>query len=549
LPISPETFSIGTEGDLSNPFDLELNAFGAPYHGLATNGSLALPNSTTLAVTQPGNGDVWCLDVPGNPPLNRTTAELANDATLGRTWLDYAIFSGLTRQFYGQDLTVFQAWVWALSVAEKYKVEFSGATSYASHQSSGVLTFHLQLDLTQIGFISATATPVTHTITINQDLPGTWLPAVGSYTYPYETAIKVVDINSDGSSVILAIERQNLDYRSGVFGFVRVDLSVDSGGNYVGAVTVLADYATVQPGLYNVSGNHRWGSWPIWYWFDSADLAKAVMMTYDHYLTQAPADPEQWIISLAVDGVAHSTLSSTWPYGGSTGTTDLDGFNDIGAMNDLQIQGGLAIGGSFSRAINNEPQPGAVNDFSYQYLSSYFIGSSVNFYGASQPAYVEILPIIYSNKSVGLVMKYWQLTLDSSGESPYSPNYVGVQTNQYYGNVLYAGGFDAGVVAHPIGLTQMNGSISGATMTVNSIGSGTVYIGMIVVGEGVAAHTTVNQFLTGSGGTGTYGLTQASGFASSRAMTGMDPAVPKHTTFQPKTGQLARNSIPAICFM
>jgi hypothetical protein len=549
LPTSPETFQVGLQGDIGVPFDLELNAFGAPYHGLATAGSLALPNSTTLTVTQPGNGDVWCLDVPGNPPLSRTTAELANDATLGRTWLDYAIFSGLTRQFYGQDLTAYQAWVWALSVAEKYKVEFSGATSYASHQSSGVLTFHLQLDLTQVGFISATATPITHTITINQDLPGSWLPAAGTYTYPYQTQIKVVDISSDGHQVILAIERLNMDYRSGVAGFVRVDLSVDNAGNYLGAVTVLADYATVQPALYNVSGYHRWGSWPIWYWFDSTDTVKAVQMNYDHDNQNATGGPETWVISLSVDGVAHSTISSTWPLNSTTGTTDFDGYNDTGKMNNLLVQGGLAVGGSFSRAINNEPQPGTVSDNQTQYLSSYFLASAVNYYGAGQNAYVEILPIIYSNKSVGLVFKCWQLTLDSSGESPYSPNYVGVQTNQYYGNVLYAGGFNAGVVAHPISLTQMNGSISGATLTVNSISSGTVYIGMIVVGEGVGAHSIVNQFLTGSGGTGTYGLTQASSFAASRAITGMDPVVPKYTTFQPKTGHLTRNSLQPVCYM
>lgn len=549
MPTSPEIFSIGPQGDIGVPFDLELNAFGAPYHGLATNGSLAVPNVAALTVTQPSNGDVWCLNVPGNPPLNRTAPELAADLAIGRTWLDYAIFSGSTRQFYGQDLTSFEAWVWALSVAEKYKVEFSSASSYANHQSSGVLTFHLQLALTQIGFISETATPITHAVTIHQDLPGSWLPAVGTYSYPYETHIKIVDINSDGSQVILAIERLNLDYRSGVAGFVKVELSVDGGGNYVGAVTVLADYATVQPALYNVSGYHRWGSWPIWYWFDSTDQVKAVEMVYDHDNTNATGGPEIWSISLAVDGIAHTTLTSTWPLNSTTGTTDFDGYNDAGRMNDLLIQGGLAIGGGASSAINNEPQPGTVSDFQTQYWSSYFLASAVNYYGSSQNARVEIFPIVYSNKSVGLVIKCWQLTLDGSGESPYSPNYVGVQTDQYYGNVLYADGFDAAVVPHQIGLTLFNGSITGATLTVNSIALGSIYLGMIVVGPGVPAKTVVTQFLSGSGGPGTYGIGKLATFSASRDLTGMDPAVPKNATYQPKTGELTRNSVQPVCYM
>ena len=55
----------------------------------------------------------------------------------------------------------------------------------------------------------------------------------------------------------------------------------------------------------------------------------------------------------------------------------------------------------------------------------------------------------------------------------------------------------------PVGAT-FNGQMSGTTLTVNSVSSGTIYVGMTVQGSGVTANTIVTALGTGTGGTGTY---------------------------------------------
>ena len=55
----------------------------------------------------------------------------------------------------------------------------------------------------------------------------------------------------------------------------------------------------------------------------------------------------------------------------------------------------------------------------------------------------------------------------------------------------------------PVGAT-FNGQISGSTLTVNSVSAGTIYLGMTIQGAGVTASTVVTALGTGTGGTGTY---------------------------------------------
>jgi hypothetical protein len=50
----------------------------------------------------------------------------------------------------------------------------------------------------------------------------------------------------------------------------------------------------------------------------------------------------------------------------------------------------------------------------------------------------------------------------------------------------------------------INASISGTTLTVNSVSSGTIYLGQTIQGAGVSTGTVVTAFLTGSGSTGDY---------------------------------------------
>lgn len=62
----------------------------------------------------------------------------------------------------------------------------------------------------------------------------------------------------------------------------------------------------------------------------------------------------------------------------------------------------------------------------------------------------------------------------------------------------------SGLVASLGGAAVVTGSISGNTMNVSSVASGTLVIGQTVTGTGVAAGTTITGFGTGTGGAGTY---------------------------------------------
>jgi len=58
------------------------------------------------------------------------------------------------------------------------------------------------------------------------------------------------------------------------------------------------------------------------------------------------------------------------------------------------------------------------------------------------------------------------------------------------------------------------GSISGTTLTVTAISSGTVGSGRVLTGTGIAANTMITGFLTGQGGTGTYSINNSQTAAS-----------------------------------
>jgi hypothetical protein len=52
-------------------------------------------------------------------------------------------------------------------------------------------------------------------------------------------------------------------------------------------------------------------------------------------------------------------------------------------------------------------------------------------------------------------------------------------------------------------------SITGTTMTVTAVTSGTIYVGCLITGTGVLANTTITALGTGSGGVGTYTVSQS----------------------------------------
>jgi hypothetical protein len=61
---------------------------------------------------------------------------------------------------------------------------------------------------------------------------------------------------------------------------------------------------------------------------------------------------------------------------------------------------------------------------------------------------------------------------------------------------------------HVKGDVNFQGEISGTTMTVHQINSGHIQIGQLITGAGVVANTVVTAFLSGTGGVGTYAVSQ-----------------------------------------
>jgi hypothetical protein len=71
---------------------------------------------------------------------------------------------------------------------------------------------------------------------------------------------------------------------------------------------------------------------------------------------------------------------------------------------------------------------------------------------------------------------------------------------------------------------SFTGSISGTTLTISAVSSGTVAVGYLVNGGGIASGTTITALGTGTGGAGTYTVS-ASQTISSEAMTAAIPPV------------------------
>lgn len=76
----------------------------------------------------------------------------------------------------------------------------------------------------------------------------------------------------------------------------------------------------------------------------------------------------------------------------------------------------------------------------------------------------------------------------------------------------------------PVGAT-ISGSISGTTLTVASVSSGTIALNQEVHGVGVTAGTQISAFVTGTGTTGTYTVTISQSVTPAEAMTTNAPTV------------------------
>lgn len=81
--------------------------------------------------------------------------------------------------------------------------------------------------------------------------------------------------------------------------------------------------------------------------------------------------------------------------------------------------------------------------------------------------------------------------------------------------------------------SQLVGNLSSTTLTVTSVVSGTVILGATVVGAGIPSNTTIVEFLGGTGGTGTYKLSNSCTTGSSVSILSTIPGVPTTLSIQP----------------
>ncbi len=94
--------SKGARPDLL-PFALP-SAIGLPFHGLVTDGLLALEGDRTRAYPQPDLGDCHVVQHSKRATRNRTVTETASDTERGYNWHDYALICGRRRQLGGREL-------------------------------------------------------------------------------------------------------------------------------------------------------------------------------------------------------------------------------------------------------------------------------------------------------------------------------------------------------------------------------------------------------------------------------------------------------------
>jgi lysophospholipase L1-like esterase len=84
---------------------------------------------------------------------------------------------------------------------------------------------------------------------------------------------------------------------------------------------------------------------------------------------------------------------------------------------------------------------------------------------------------------------------------------IAAGTNDYSSSITVPGSYSLGSYATALAggyEARVTGAISGTTLTVSAVASGTLAVGMRVSGTGITRGTTITALGTGSGGTGTY---------------------------------------------
>ncbi len=189
-------------------------------------------------------------------------------------------------------------------------------------------------------------------------------------------------------------------------------------------------------------------------------------------------------------------------------------FNDITPLRTTIVQSNpfTTVNGSAIVTVTIPNHGAVVNDF-------------VTFTGASAVGGLtlngEYEIVTVTNSSVFLITSPLNATSNATGGGSVTAEF---QIQIGLDSTLYGNGWGAGAWGGITGSASFTGSFSGTTLTVSAVASGTLAVGQLIVGTGVAASppgsnaTYITALGTGSGGVGTYtvGVSQT---LSSRALT------------------------------
>lgn len=169
----------------------EITRWGDPWHGLITNGTLALPGGATMPTpgAAPVGGDCYLVQVPAQPAITTPPA----DSALGMTWLNHALMSGTNHCLFGVALGKDQ-WIYVDNNGDSWlaKLRFDIATRAGN------------IDFTRFGVLPGAAPAVVQTVSfsVSGQIGGT------------EWAIDDINATGGGVAIVTFDIVENLSFRA-----------------------------------------------------------------------------------------------------------------------------------------------------------------------------------------------------------------------------------------------------------------------------------------------------------------------------------------------
>tara|TARA_R110001583_G_scaffold195522_3_gene375178 strand:- start:17150 stop:18787 length:1638 start_codon:yes stop_codon:yes gene_type:complete len=145
----------------------KLGAFGSPYHGLVTGGSLTLPTGAAITYPQPFGawpdlaGATHMVRHPSAPTLSSTPLQDAIYASHGHQWRDVAMLSGSRMQLYGVPL---DGWIYIDSAGDRWLVKTGTLTTAYQTWATGLL---FSVTLERFGDLGRPAEIYTYSVSLS----------------------------------------------------------------------------------------------------------------------------------------------------------------------------------------------------------------------------------------------------------------------------------------------------------------------------------------------------------------------------------------------